>query len=524
MKRIWTSSLAVTIAVSAWPWASPAPAQIGSEKSIPRHLRDGEEVDTELSVLLQHGEALFSAVWTSQEGAGRPLTKGAGGPLSNLASPLQFPRNFNRISGPDANSCLGCHSAPRAGGGGDIAANVFVLGQRFDFATFDQADAGATAGSRDERGRPVTQQSIANERASIGMFGAGYIEMLAREMTADLQALRDTLPSGQARQLVTKGVYFGVLARHADGKWDVSRVEGLPAVSLALSGPNGTPDLIIRPFHQAGRVVSLREFSNNAFNHHHGIQPTERFGAGTDPDGDGFRDELTRADVTAVSLYQATLAVPGRVIPRDPDIEAAIRAGESRFSAIGCARCHIPSLPLSANGRVFTEPGPYNPPGNLRFGEGPEVRVDLADERLPQPRLRPDALGVVHVPAFTDLKLHDICDGPGDPNAEPLDMQQAPGSELFFGGNAKFLTRKLWGASSEPPYFHHGKFTTLREAVLAHAGEALDTRRAFQSLPSGEQDAVIEFLKSLRILPPGARSLVVDEQGRPRSWRVRQDN
>jgi hypothetical protein len=38
-------------------------------------------------------------------------------------------------------------------------------------------------------------------------------------------------------------------------------------------------------------VVSLRQFSNNAFNHHHGIQSTERLGAGTDPDGDGFVNE-----------------------------------------------------------------------------------------------------------------------------------------------------------------------------------------------------------------------------------------
>ena len=79
---------------------------------------------------------------------------------------------------------------------------------------------------------------------------------------------------------------------------------------------------------QARRVVSLREFSNNAFNHHHGIQSTERFGHGADPDGDGFRDELTGADITAVSVFQATLAVPGRVIPRDETIEAAIRRGE----------------------------------------------------------------------------------------------------------------------------------------------------------------------------------------------------
>jgi hypothetical protein len=31
--------------------------------------------------------------------------------------------------------------------------------------------------------------------------------------------------------------------------------------------------------------------------------------------------------------------------------------------------------------------------------------------------------------------------------------------------------------------------------------------------------AVIEFLKSLQVLPPGTPTLVVDERGRPRWWR-----
>jgi hypothetical protein len=518
MKRDWFNALVAALIVPVWPWVAPAQigTEIGSEKAIPRHLRDGEEFEIGIDALLKHGEALFSAAWTVQEGAGRPLTKGTGAPLFNVTSPLLFPRNFNRISAPDANSCLGCHAVPRVGGGGDIVANVFVLGQRFDFATFDPAGAGAADGSRDELGRLVSLQNIANERATIGMFGSGYIEMLAREITMELQAIRDTIGPGQSRPLVAKGIYFGVLSRWVDGRWDASRVEGLPAASLVPKGSAEPPNLIIRPFHQAGRVISLREFTNNAFNHHHGIQSTERFGHGTDPDGDGFVDEMTRADVTAVSVFQAALAVPGQVIPRDRTVEAAIEIGEEKFSSIGCARCHVPSLPLSAKGRFYTEPSPFNPPGNLRPGEAAEFSIDLTDNRLPQPRLKPDTAGVIHVPAFTDFKLHDICSGPDDPNGEPLDMQHPPGSEEFFGGNRKFLTKRLWGAASEPPYFHHGRFTTLREAVLAHAGEALASRQAFEALPAAERDAVIEFLKSLRVLAPGTRFLVVDENGNPR--------
>jgi CxxC motif-containing protein (DUF1111 family) len=126
------------------------------------------------------------------------------------------------------------------------------------------------------------------------------------------------------------------------------------------------------------------------------------------------------------------------------------------------------------------------------------------------------------VQAYTDLKLHDISatsDPKTDPECEPLDQNQPPGSPGFFAGNCKFITRKLWGFYNQGGAFmHHGKFTTAREAVEAHNGEALRSRQAFDSLPSSDRDNVIEFLKSLQVLPPGSRSLVVDERGKPRTW------
>ena len=492
-------------------------SSIGREVSVAVHLKNGQEFSIPLDALLAQGRLLFNANWTEQEGGGRPLTKGTGRPLSDPSKPLKGDRAFNRLSAPDANSCAGCHNSPYgiSGGGGDFVTNVFLLGQRFDFMTFDPNDTLPTRGTIDETGKPVSLQTAADLRATTGMFGAGYLEMLARQMTEELQLIRDSMHLGETKELIAKGIRFGRLTLTKAGLWDTSKVVGLPRLSLLTTGSHNPPTLVIRPWHQASNAVSLREFTNTAFNQHHGIQSTERFGLDTDPDGDSFKNELTRADITAVTVWQATLQVPGRVIPRDPEIERAVMIGESAFDRIGCASCHIPRLPLDKQGWIFSEPNPFNLPGNLRSGETRDFKIDLSSDVLPGPRLRPDASGVVWVEAYTDFKLHDICE-PGE--AETIDMNQSQWSKKFKEGNCRFLTKRLWGAANEPPFYHNGLFTTLRQSVLAHSGEALWSRQAFQALTAAEQDCVIEFLKTLQILPPGTKDRIVDENFRIRIW------
>ena len=228
---------------------------------------------------------------------------------------------------------------------------------------------------------------------------------------------------GSSAELVTKGVDFGTLVRLVDGTWDTSGVVGLPPKSTATSGQE-PPSLLIQPFHQVGAVVSVREFTNNAYNHHHGIQTSERFGLGLDPDEDGFVDEMTRADVTAATVYQVTLPVPGRRIPRYRPVEEAVLLGEQKFADVGCATCHVPALPLDDYGWDYVEPNPFNPAGNLQSGRGGGLKINLNSKYLPPPRLRA-VDGVTWVPAFTDLKIHDITTGPGDPNCEQLDQHAA---------------------------------------------------------------------------------------------------
>jgi hypothetical protein len=46
----------------------------------------------------------------------------------------------------------------------------------------------------------------------------------------------------------------------------------------------------------------------------------------------------------------------------------------------------------------------------------------------------------------------------------------------------------------------------------------LASREAFWGVSAYEQDAIVEFLKTLEVLPPGTPHLVVDEYGKKERW------
>ncbi len=454
------------------------PAGLPERPALSRHIEQADILDGSLSFdeVLEHGEELFTVLFNVCDGQGRPATTGG------LAAREADEMAFSRVSAPDSNSCFSCHNQPRVGGGAEFVGNVFLLAQHED---------------------PIletTSMMSSNHRNPLGMFGAGPIEMLAREMTTDLQALRETaLEKAKAQntavtiELVTKGVRFGELTVAADGVQDSSGIEGVDH------------DLVIKPFHQAGTKISLRQFSANAMNQHHGMQAEERFDLNPDImdpdyDQDGVERELTIGDITAVTLFQAALATPGRLLPEDPDRRAEAIRGELIFEQINCTSCHVPELPLES--RFFSDPNPFNP-SNAMTDMSQIVSFDMTADG-PEPRLERQGDGAI-VRAFTDLKRHSLCDPLERADAirffcnETLrdsrpDVDGRHGSEFF-------ITRKLWDAGSSAPYGHRGDLTTVSEAILMHGGEGRASRDAFTELPFSDQRAVVEFLLSLQVVP-----------------------
>jgi len=300
------------------------------------------------------------------------------------------------------------------------------------------------------------------------------------------------------KSLDSKGVNFGHITANADGTVDTTEIKGLDA------------DLVIKPFHQAGRVISLREFTNNAMNHHHGMQAEERFDLlpekGPDFDEDGITNELSIGDITAVTLYQAALGVPGQLLPDDPQARAQVEKGEGMFASLGCTSCHVPTLPL--NSRIFVEPNPFNRPGDWKDASM-SISFDMTTTGE-GPYLEPLNEGAA-VRAYTDLKRHNLCDDDIQHYCNEvlsqgrIDQDGQPGAHFF-------LTRKLWDVGNSAPFGHAGDLTTITEAILMHGGEARATRDAFVALDTQDQRAVVSFLKSLQVLPKGSERVMTESQ------------
>ena len=120
--------------------------------------------------------------------------------------------------------------------------------------------------------------------------------------------------------------------------------------------------------------------------------------------------------------------------------QALLGDGGRLFVRIGCDKCHVPSLATR---------------------DGDQVSL------------------------FSDLLLHDM----GPALDDKIVQGEATGSD--------WRTAPLVGLSLRRRYLHDGRATTLRDAILAHGGEAEIVRERFFDLPDAQRDAVTSFLNGL---------------------------
>jgi hypothetical protein len=201
-----------------------------------------------------------------------------------------------------------------------------------------------------------------------------------------------------------------------------------------------------------------------------------------DPDGDGILNEISEGDLDLAEHFMLNAPRPAFA-----GTQREYRKGVSLMNQMDCTSCHVESWKIRAGNetfagdrRMFDFDVTWNNSKNRL--EGALVPLfDKNDDRYDPQR---DAFLVDAI--FTDLRHHE--------------MGQRFQEKGFDGSvNTVWRTPPLWGAGSGFPWGHDGKSLTLRDVILRHGGEALESRREFASASPAKQQRLIAFLERLQL-------------------------
>jgi len=359
------------------PPNTPVPA-VGEYGGPSRPLSDAEATQ------FAGGRALFDKEFGYRSGLGQPRFNG--------------------------DSCRACHFDPVVGGSGPRGVNVMRHAIFNDDGDFVLPSVGSILHKQTilsgHTNDPQDAANLFEMRQTPHLFGLGLIESIPEE---------------------------AILA-NAD-----------PDDTLSVDGISGKPSYSeggqFSRFGWKAQVPSLAEFVRDAVFVELGmtLPYVEGLNFGRIHDNDDVPDpEMSLADAELLEFYLATLAGPPRQTVQQGEL-ATVARGEEVFDEVGCAACHIPSLPGA---------------------DGP-------------------------VPLYSDLLLHAMRD-------EILGGIEEASAEVH-----EFRTAPLWGLSQTAPYLHDGRADTIAQAIEGHAGEAQAVRDGYLTLSDEDRVALLAFLETL---------------------------
>lgn len=400
------------------------------------------------------GAEAFAEVEVIEDGLGPIFNEAACGTCHNLpvlgGSGIQIERRFGRNTN---GTFFGFDQAPENHGG--------TLRQLFTVGTYVNGTTTCTIPLEVEPG----SANINNVgRRSIPLFGLGLMDSMPDAVFGQVQATQPASLRGRAR-----------------------------SVSVLLPDPRDPNQRVnsqrIGRFGWKGNVPSLTQFSGDAYVNEMGITTQSCFRgqsvlafafenlpnnivpdagcnggdlAVAQPPGNPNLPEFTddavgdcsgnrtevQDDLILFTIFMENLAPP----PRDLSDDDGVRFGSQVFQAVGCAGCHV-------TGTYITPFNPFNGvPSRFQF--------------------RP----------FSDFMLHDM---------------GALGDRIGNTGNSTARTREmrtapLWGARFNTSFLHDGRAPTIRDAILAHDGQAAFVRDNFRFRTSPQnQDLLIRYVLSL---------------------------
>jgi CxxC motif-containing protein (DUF1111 family) len=371
----------------------------------------------------------------------------------------------------NAQSCRECHQDPVSGAASQVS--ELRVGHQAPDGHFRNAEIPIAHGAEVITGRslvndraicpngsfPDTEiqervpdtETIRTFRLSLNLLGDGFVEAVANQTLIDLAAQQC---KSSHRKIC--GQVLEVPIVEAPGQMSVGR------------------------FGWKDQHASLLSFAGDAYLNEMGItnrlQPdevTKLCNAAPEPNDTPGPDGLSDIDHFA-RFIRATKAPA-----RDSQLGdgTAAKRGNRLFVEVGCATCHVETLTTA--------------PAGTKINGGTFII--------------PVALGTVTFHPYGDFLMHDVGTGDGILQATPehygkkvFDMMSGYlANQNFEGSRNKIRTAPLWGVRLRPRLMHDGESLTFRDAIRRHSGEALHVTQKFEKLKKDDQDAVLEFLKSL---------------------------
>src|ERR1700751_76794 len=371
----------------------------------------------------------------------------------------------------NAQSCRECHQNPVSGAASQVT--ELRVGHQAPDGNFRNPDIPINHGTEVISGRSLVNdraicpnatfpnneiqervpetETIRTFRLSLNLLGDGFVEAIADQTLIDLAKQQ----CKSSHKKICGQVLFVPIVE-APGQMGVGRFgwKDQHASLLSFAGDAYLNEMGITNRLQPNEVTNL---CNSA------SEPNDKPG----PDGLSDIDRFAR-------FIRATKAPA-----RDSQLvnTAAAKKGVDLFEKIGCASCHVETLATAPagtkiNGGTFTIPS---------------------------------ALGSITFHPYGDFLMHDVGTGDGILQAtrehygnKVFQMMSGYLSKQDFESSRnKIRTAPLWGVRLRPRLMHDGASRTLPDAIMRHRGEATHVTQQFEKLKREEQEAIIEFLKSL---------------------------
>jgi CxxC motif-containing protein (DUF1111 family) len=294
-------------------------------------------------------------------------------------------------------------------------------------------------------------ETIRTFRLSLNLLGDGFVEAVADQTLIDLS---EQQCKSSHRKICGQVLHVPIV--EAPGQMSVGRFgwKDQHASLLSFAGDAYLNEMGITNRLQPDEVTNLCNTAS---------EPNDTPG----PDGLSDIDHFAR-------FIRATKAPA-----RDSQLasSAVAKKGNSLFDQIGCATCHVEILTTAPTG----------------------TKINGGTFTIPV------ALGSITFHPYGDFLMHDVGTGDGILQAtrehygnKVFQMMSGYLSKQDFESSRnKIRTAPLWGVRLRPRLMHDGASLTLRDAILRHRGEASHVSQQFEKLKRDDQEAIIEFLKSL---------------------------